>query len=50
MPVSTRTIARPFAVATAMDRLRPIAFAEIAPALSSSDLLVEDMHHQAPRR
>lgn len=36
IPVSTRTIARPFAVATAMDRLRPIAFAEIAPALSSS--------------
>ena len=39
-PVSTRTIANPFASATAMDRLMPIAFAEIAPEVSSSTCLL----------
>ena len=36
MPVSTRTIARPFAAATATDRLTPMARAVMVPALSSS--------------
>ena len=39
IPVSTRTIARPLAVATAMHRLRPIALAEMAPLVRSSTCL-----------
>ena len=35
-PVMTRSMASPPAAETAMDRLMPIAFAEIAPALKSS--------------
>ena len=40
MPVMTRSIARPPAAETAIDRLMPIALAEIAPALSSSTCLL----------
>ena len=43
MPVMTRSIASPPAAATAMDRLMPIALAEIAPALNSSTCLLSDM-------
>ena len=40
MPVMTRSIASPPAAETAMDKLMPIALAEIAPALSSSTCLL----------
>ena len=39
-PVMTRSMARPLAADTAMDRLSPMAFAEMAPALSSSTCLL----------
>ena len=39
IPVSTRTMARPMAAATAMERLMPMAREEMAPALSSSTCL-----------
>ena len=40
MPVMTRSIASPPAAETAMDKLMPIALAEIAPALNSSTCLL----------
>ena len=40
MPVSTRTMASPVASAMAIERLRPMAFSDTAPALISSTCLL----------
>ena len=39
IPVNTRTMESPIAAETATDKLSPIAFADIAPALNSSTCL-----------